>query len=310
MCADREFLDLCLTWNQLDIAKDVVLKDENKEKLGSLDNFMYNAIQNDKPEFVEHFLDSGFVLKNWLTNRILLKLYNSLPNDSHLKTILCENGEDTFTFKEIGHVIEKLSNLRHIFTEKKYSNIKRKVIKTILNETDEFGIARLRSNRFVTDFETELDLQAICNNPALELFIYSVLLERYEMAILFWTNLDHGVSFALFASKIFRSYAEKFQKKQLISKDLSERFEDLACKTLDISCKNDKINEENSFQMLTQKSVYLQKTSLEVATTNSINLKFLNHPTCQKLFQKVWMEPVVNYSSVTFKVSNLNLNKF
>jgi hypothetical protein len=39
---------------------------------------MYGAIKNNKVEFVELFLENGFSLRNFLTHRIMLKLYNEV----------------------------------------------------------------------------------------------------------------------------------------------------------------------------------------------------------------------------------------
>ena len=74
----RTQLRLCLTWNRFDIAKNFILNDENKDKLGSIDEFMYYSIKNNRHEFVSLFLNNGFVLKNFLTYRRLLKLYNEV----------------------------------------------------------------------------------------------------------------------------------------------------------------------------------------------------------------------------------------
>ena len=71
-------LRLALKWNRIDIAKNFILTDENKEKMGSLDNLMFTAIKDDRFEFVDLFLESGFSLKPFLTFRVLLKLYNEV----------------------------------------------------------------------------------------------------------------------------------------------------------------------------------------------------------------------------------------
>ena len=71
-------LRLALKWNRIDIAKNFILTDENKAKMGSLDNLMYTAIKDDRFEFVDLFLENGFSLKSFLTFRVLLKLYNEV----------------------------------------------------------------------------------------------------------------------------------------------------------------------------------------------------------------------------------------
>jgi hypothetical protein len=39
---------------------------------------MFDAIKNNNVEFVELMLDSGFSLRNFLTQRMVLKLYNDV----------------------------------------------------------------------------------------------------------------------------------------------------------------------------------------------------------------------------------------
>ncbi len=69
-------LKLAMTWNRVDIARDFILTDELKDKIGSLDEFMFEAILDDKLEFVKMFMDNGFSLKGFVTYRLMLKLYN------------------------------------------------------------------------------------------------------------------------------------------------------------------------------------------------------------------------------------------
>ena len=112
-------LKFAQSWNRIDIARDFIFTDENKDnvsfvfcrigrgwkfwlivtfhfilpfhickfrirlifstlKIGPLDSFMYDAIKNDQVEFVELFLEKGCSIKNFLTKRTLLKLYNEV----------------------------------------------------------------------------------------------------------------------------------------------------------------------------------------------------------------------------------------
>jgi len=71
-------LRLAMRWNRVDIARDFILTDELKDKIGSLDEVMYQAILDDRVEFVKMFLDKGFSLKSFVTYRLMFKLYNSV----------------------------------------------------------------------------------------------------------------------------------------------------------------------------------------------------------------------------------------
>jgi hypothetical protein len=74
----RKQIRLCLKWNRYDLAKMYMFRDENKDKIGPIEEFMYYAIQNNRHQFVKLFLENGFVIKNFLTYRRLLKLYNDV----------------------------------------------------------------------------------------------------------------------------------------------------------------------------------------------------------------------------------------
>ena len=71
-------LKLAMRWNRVDIARDFILTDELKDKIGSLDELMYQAIAEDRVEFVKMFLEKGFSLKGFVTYRLMFKLYNSV----------------------------------------------------------------------------------------------------------------------------------------------------------------------------------------------------------------------------------------
>jgi hypothetical protein len=80
----REQLDLSLKWNRFDVAKEHILTYSNRERLGSLDQFMYEAINKNRTEFVKDFLENGFILKNLTTYRMILKLYNTVSNSEKI----------------------------------------------------------------------------------------------------------------------------------------------------------------------------------------------------------------------------------
>ena len=71
-------LKLALNWNRIDIARNYLFNDENREKICSLESFMTTALIENKHEFVELFLENEFSFRNYLTRRRLLFLYNNV----------------------------------------------------------------------------------------------------------------------------------------------------------------------------------------------------------------------------------------
>ena len=48
-----------------------------------MSDLMYIAIRDNRYEFIDLFLGNGFSLRNFLTNRVLLKLYNEVSTHTH-----------------------------------------------------------------------------------------------------------------------------------------------------------------------------------------------------------------------------------
>lgn len=72
-------LNLALAWNRCDIARQQIFTSENRQKWKSqikdLYDAMFTALVQDKPEFVQLFLDNGVDIKKFLTIGTLLNLY-------------------------------------------------------------------------------------------------------------------------------------------------------------------------------------------------------------------------------------------
>lgn len=131
---------------------------------------MYQAIKNNRVEFVDLFLENGFSIRNFLTPRVLLKLYNEviisnidiflecltslsikdLSGSLLVRVLNKENfikysksksalgGQNRlYTFKDIGNVVEYLVNdfYQHEFTKLPYSAMDHEMVNKILSDT-------------------------------------------------------------------------------------------------------------------------------------------------------------------------------
>jgi hypothetical protein len=70
-------LKLALHWNRDDIAKDEIFTGEEDFTSHQLNRLMELALLDNKPKFVELLLENGLNLKDFLTVKRLLFLYNS-----------------------------------------------------------------------------------------------------------------------------------------------------------------------------------------------------------------------------------------
>ena len=77
--AKKAQLNLALTLDRCDIARKSIVGDDNLTwETEYMHELMYMAIDQNKLDFVELFLENGFILNKFLTYRCLIKLYNDV----------------------------------------------------------------------------------------------------------------------------------------------------------------------------------------------------------------------------------------
>ncbi|CAF0994830.1 unnamed protein product [Brachionus calyciflorus] len=86
----------------------------------------------------------------------------------------------------------------HSFTNEPLSLIRSEQAKEILAETDDFG-----NPKNIDPQSFHIDNK--CKNPYHEIFMYSILTGKSEIAKIFW-NYSNEITPALVASKIFKEY--------------------------------------------------------------------------------------------------------
>ncbi|CAL1535901.1 unnamed protein product [Lymnaea stagnalis] len=88
-------LNLALAWNRYDIARQQIFTSENRQKwklqTEYLHEAMLTALVQDKPEFVQLFLDNGVDLKEFLTVKHLMELYKQSLNSDESEASILKN---------------------------------------------------------------------------------------------------------------------------------------------------------------------------------------------------------------------------
>lgn len=203
----QSMIRLCLAWNRVDMARKYIFTSKNKTSILSLDSLMEDAIIKNRVEFVELFLENGYNIKNYLTYGKLLNLYNSIPASSDLYKLLYEQvglglsnkrlrdlglSNICFTFKDIGHLTQRLLDdlYKHRFTQSPFREITETKAQQVIIKNrhfiklSKFGKIWLKSKKCSDGEYAILDKQ--CELPDHELFMFNVLLQRYDMAMIFW----------------------------------------------------------------------------------------------------------------------------
>ncbi|XP_078586018.1 transient receptor potential cation channel subfamily M member-like 2 [Branchiostoma floridae x Branchiostoma japonicum] len=133
------------------------------------------------------------------------------------------------------------------------------------------------------------DPKMLCEDPTRELFVFCVLLNRQEMAHLFWEEGKEGVAAALVGSKLLKSMARELENDTELSEEMLEhadKFEDLALGVLNECWGEDELRT----QLLLVRELYLwgELTCLRIAISGD-HLNFIAHSACQALLNNIWM---------------------
>ncbi|WAR05096.1 TRPCG-like protein [Mya arenaria] len=105
-------LKLALVWNRIDVAKSEIFTDDKRWPTGILDDVMFSAILLNRIDFIKLFLEHGVSLKKFLTKERLLMLYNKIPPNCLLRTLLDRSKKDErkpgFSLRDVGTLIRDL----------------------------------------------------------------------------------------------------------------------------------------------------------------------------------------------------------
>ncbi|CAF2960103.1 unnamed protein product [Rotaria sp. Silwood2] len=285
----REQLRLALEWNRVDIARNHIMKNETDWNIDLNDLFLL-ALKRNQAEFVELFLYHDFPLSDLFSNiDTLIALYTDKNNENDIfisnsindpLRILYEKKIQPFMshFFDVSAVI--LQKDFSINSEHKHENdaeksgcCRTRCCNQSLDNTydDSEGIERLT----ITD-SVNMDIDR-------ELFLWSVIEDRQDLALLFWSRGKNKISAALVATLIYKHYAHTKHDKNYIQS--ADKFEDLAVQILE------KLYEANSQaclkSIIRQIPSYGNATWLELAVEANAK-EFIAHRAVQDLFNDIW----------------------
>ncbi|NXS08545.1 TRPM5 protein, partial [Neodrepanis coruscans] len=289
----QEYLDelkLAMAWNRVDIAKSEIFNGDVEWKSCDLEEVMMDALVNDKPEFVELFIDNGANIREFLTYSRLQRLYCSISQKCLLYELLLKTHEENkltlsgFT----GQQQNEQEEICPLFTLSEVS----RVLKDFLHDACKDFYQDLRdggkkkSDKMNTKrLPAPLDMNQKSENPWRDLFVWAVLQNRHKMANYFWAMGQEGVASALAACKILKemSRLETETKVACIMKEA--KYEQLAVELFSECYHN---SEERAFALLVRKNQYWSKTTCLQLATEADAKSFFAHDGVQAFLTKIW----------------------
>ncbi|XP_064594682.1 transient receptor potential cation channel subfamily M member-like 2 isoform X2 [Liolophura sinensis] len=272
-------LRLALAWNRIDVAKSEIFTDDREWKTGSLDDIMLSAILLDRTDFVKLFLENGVSLREFLTIKRLLQLYNQIPLKSQLYQLLLRTKSKTRQYAslhDIGTLIKTLMGDFYeplYFRDSRYMFTDADALMQEPHETTEPG-----GNKSASAFK----------RPERELFLWAVMMNRREMSKLFWEESKECIPSALVANKLLKSLGEQTEDSDLETKLHAHavEYEDLAIGVLNECYEAD---EKRSLSLLVRELKYWGKATCVLIAVQADNKRFISHSACQALLNTIWM---------------------
>ncbi|XP_063423231.1 transient receptor potential cation channel subfamily M member-like 2 isoform X2 [Mytilus trossulus] len=266
-------LKLALAWNRIDIAKSEIFVDDRTWEPGSLDDILQSAIMLNRKDFIELFLDHSVSLKDFLTVNRLRQLYNQIPPKCQLSLLLRRTKlyNSDVTMSDVGHLIQDLIGDFYASHH--------------LHETDvSMGVGMFtNANASSSSHKGPGSFNAVQ-----ELFFWSVLMNRQELAKIFWKQGKDAIAGALVAYGLLKKLAKKTEDTEL-QKSLDRNaidFSDLAIQVLNECHETDERKAQNL--LIRQLDNWGGATCVLIAVETQ-NKHFISQTACQSLLNRVWM---------------------
>ncbi|XP_070536806.1 transient receptor potential cation channel subfamily M member-like 2 isoform X1 [Ptychodera flava] len=338
---EQDQLKLALAWNRIDIAKSVIFTEDKKWQQHDLDEAVHIALLNNQVDFVKLFLEQGVSLWEFLTVKRLTRLYNEIRMNTILYELLDKirredkrNPYRKFTLEDVGHLMEELTDDTYepLYLDKKDPT------RYVLNEEEEleqakwaeptgmgnpsFGsdvairasVAELNAapqpnpdigvtveDDFMLPYNPVAIRERRFDNPARELFLWSVLLNYHDMAELFWEEGSDAMASALVASQVQKAMAEEEDDLDT-SNDLqkqAEEYEEIASGVL-TECYKD--NEERALMLLVRELPFWGKSTCLRLAISADDKNFVAHSAAQNLLSIIWYGKLEREHTTTIKL--------
>ncbi|XP_059823427.1 transient receptor potential cation channel subfamily M member 2 [Hypanus sabinus] len=267
-------LQLAIAWNRLDIAKSHIFTNDKQWKSSHLHQAMFAALVGNKPGFVKLFLENGVNLGEFLSQEMLVRLYNNIPDHTHLYKKL-HKVLDSEKQTQINDTLENKGKV-HLY----HISI---VLKELLGEFMEPLYKSKSFNAASIDQQQEGNLE----DPLRDLFIWAILMKRKYLASIFWEQGKDSIAASLVACKLLKKIISDENDTDLYDEmeDLAQEYEDQA---IGLFSKCYRKHAKRAQKLLVRVSSTWGKATCLRLALEADSKKFMAHGGVQDLLTKIW----------------------
>ncbi|XP_061163971.1 transient receptor potential cation channel subfamily M member 1-like [Saccostrea echinata] len=260
-------LQLILDWNRPDMALSMIFHRDDWGKV-KVDKKLFEQalLKLDREEFVEIFLDQGFLIHKYLNHKKYKLLFEKAEDREFFVSVCLE--------KVLGQIVDIDQELDANF---------------LVNDLNRLIFKLLGLVDFVQPYEMSMNSvglyvldPAVAERKALNwLTVWAVLMNRRKLAKVLWNRCDEPIALALICSNLYKELArnctELFLRTEMERN--AKQFGDKALGVLDIGYMD---SSEQTYSMLsTPLKDFNNKTCIEIAHDAGY-IGFIAHPCCQK----------------------------
>lgn len=219
-------LDIIMSWNRPDVAKKYILLHGSEAEKHVLQEKMFEALSQDKVEFVKLLLEYGVNLHKFLTFKRIQDLYNCKKGPTATLIYIVRDvvkkmdSNHKITLPNIGLVVEKLIGNGYV---SEYSKKEFRQRYNRMSKEQKKSPSSTASHSPVFQVDQNLSSQFLFKNPYNELLVWAVLMKRHKMAMFVCHRGEETLAMALVAAKLNKSLAREAELDDLDS-EISEEY--------------------------------------------------------------------------------------
>ncbi|KAL3313588.1 Transient receptor putative cation channel subfamily M member 2 [Cichlidogyrus casuarinus] len=290
-------LSISMALNRPDVAEQKVFVEQVlwEKETNDIFPFVLDAMLFNRTKFVQVFIDKGFSFEEIMTCEVLEELYSkavkyeSIPTPELEKLIILINNKvpKRITLDLLGRALKRLMGSLYtpLYTQpefiRKYTAELAKEGKSVEIQSQSFDDGKL------DEYSEEEENEKLFNQPYRELFLWSLLTRRTEMAELFLLQVRDTLPCALMAAMLLRKL------KRLNESDSdAEFFDSIADKfekyALGVVNECYQVNPAKAREcIIREQPLYGDQSSLILAASGN-SISFMAHTLCQDYLETVW----------------------